>query len=699
MIIYLKQDDDHPLFDQANMEEEPGEYVVEHATDRAHSFIRDVIAFDFNDAKVTVGYNYSSNGAFHYIFRMPMYKGYVFRGNCRFKVASVSNCPVGSLTFNVYAKDHNQTTNFKITTKRILWNLNALLTTGALDGHTAQRLKELFSRFFITYACSRGGASNLGVGGAQFYTWRVGPFDLTTFLQAFIDGDVDNYEQFIEDKLATQLEIASSFGLSEGADNSDIADFHLPDLSNGDDIFQYRRELFLRRIDEVTVRFLPRNYREGGAHQLRPINYRSEILKVDKLFSALAPIPVLGDARAIRLDPQYANLDEDDLTHQPGSSYQFIQPSQVTLQELPHLANLQRSEETFNSLRLLKTPGDLRKFAGSINNPSTALLKEITPAIIQEPGELVTDVLPNIFEVPDHVGCPIPEKLRVEAYFLRLTGFWAAPFDMDDNDCFLRCLSKALNCEEDQEEFANIREWLGIGLKDHINLNHVSRLANRHNQVYHIWNIIEADYESLKNQFKEQIQFPVKVNKMFKKMHTFTPLNDTPELRNQRTHIHFLWHNEHCYLIQEPKLVVDKVKCKVCTQWLCGSTFNKHSQHCEYCTTCRKSYSTKNKPHNCSGIRLMPKEIIQQNATLAQELVCTDWVPTRKYHKTKSLTKESEIWLADIETFPDPHAEFSCCAYAISIQCLARNAPQTMFFGPECMENFLGMLSSCSIVV
>lgn len=87
---------------------------------------------------------------------------------------------------------------------------------------------------------------------------------------------------------------------------------------------------------------------------------------------------------------------------------------------------------------------------------------------------------------------------------------------------------------------------------------------------------------------------------------------------------------------------------------------------------------------------------MKQSKSLAEEKVCEDWVKTRKYVKTKTLTKESEIWLADIETYPNPLDDFNCTAYAIGVQCLEAGSKYYEFFGPTCMKDFLDFSSQMS---
>lgn len=669
-----------------------------------------VIATDLTRSCVTYGYNHSSNGAFHYIFKFQKGAQGLYMGNCSYNIANFKNTTLASLTLALHSYNHVHTELVDDAIRRALLNLTGLLATGALGGYDLSQIDTLFSRFTMTFTCTRGGHSealaqgNQILRGLQFFTWKVGPFCLRRLLKDPL-GEVNDLARLILDMMDDTLDKHDRFGLSEDADNSDYPDFdtqaQAAESKGIEALRKFQKDMLMRRMDQVTFKFFPRNIREGTTHVLTPINYATKILEPSIRLDQLDPIPIGGNKDDVPADTRYFRLSNLYNDRTPGGQYRNlcsistaeILATQGGATQVHYEPDV---EADFNHLGFLKGFTEVRQHQDYLLQPAfeeTRVKDNLIPVV-----PFIDPTIPDIHDVffqplgGDHVGCKIAPKDCVDAYFTRLANFWAAPYDQDDNHCFLRCLFRAHNKPESLEEFFKIRESLGMTKDEHFNLSNLQPLATINNEVYHVWNIVKANYESLKDH--EELS-ETKISQLFKKNATFTPLGDTPQDKQKRKHVHFLWYKAHCYLIKDPKFVTDKVKCAKCTQWLKQGSFKSHYDKCNYCTICRKAYNKKkNRGHQCGGARLLPKENIARTRGLAVEKVCEDWVPTRKFHRVQKLTKESKIWLADIETFPDPHQSFNCSAYAIGVQCLEVGSKYYSFYGENCMADFLGMINS-----
>ncbi len=714
-IIYLTKTSTKPLFDRTESEIDQrfiewaeNNEQIEHVGD----YRTNVFAEALNAARSTYGMNFVSNGSFHYIVR---YKESIWRGSCQFLMRTLSSVMVGSLTLNVNSHEHNRNlATYSI--ERTVASLRALLTTGAMGGYSLNRIIDFFSRVQFTFICSRGGLSDIQNSelGAQLYKWTVGPFDL----QDLLNADEKVILNIIAERMRNKVEEMREFGVSEGSDNSDIDNYDRDILAakdNPSDLLAYRTMLFQRRMDEVVVKFLPRNFTNNIGLIIRPVNYATPAINLESLNDI--QIPLLSDTKPIRLHNKYNERDDN-------GQYEALVNDAITLEQAYNdeidmdllqydapnsLKSLQKTHNR-NSVQIMEGGYSVRKqMANTLNNPSTAnnsnLSKLQTNVSVkltnvginnEDVHDIFFQPLPaNEFQGPNddvglyevdigdiEVGCLISAKDRIDAYFLRLGNFWEPP-NVDDNDCFLRCLFEATKQNPSAETFSNIRKNLALSRNEHFNIECLGPLARERNEVYHIWNIVKPVYDSI-NEIN-----PNKISQMFKKKTTIEPFVDQED-KKKRSHIHFLWYKNHCYLIKDPSFIVDKVKCGKCTQWIKNSTFNVHQEKCFYCTICRKSYTNKNLEHSCGGPRLLPKENVTLNRSLGSEKVCEDWVPTRKFVRVKKMTPQNKIWLADIETFPNPHEGFNCCAYAIGIQCLEKGSKYHAFWGKDCLKDFLG---------
>jgi hypothetical protein len=683
-----------------------------------------VISETLNRNNVTYGLAYNSNGSFHVVIRINSITFY--RIVAHYLLVSLSSTIFASLSFNITSRNHN--INGDYVYERTYLIARHLFRTGALAGYSKRRVLDHYARFNLTFTCSRGGGNAQAEQhagerlGCSYYKWAVGPFKLEDLIGDIPASQLNvmatRFKDTISEHMMRKLENAEDFGVSEGSDNSDIGDFIGFDeyASRSDEArLTYRAELFRRRLDEVTIKLLPRNFLTPMAMTVRPINYASSVIPLATTRVSDMPfVEPYGDAVDAQLDNVYNEQDPDNR--------QFLNLNATTAQlshdkplapmaEISNTYTIIRSTtENYNNLNEIE-PGDMDTYNWSLNvNPSSLTLNDATPFITPE-RPLLLD--PNSAETHNqffqlsgdiefeygsdmeerYAGCLVDPKDRLEAYFLRLTNMWAPPFDLEDNNCVPRCYFQAKGWEPTDKLIADMRDRLEMTTDEHFTPTTLRELAGLNNEVFHLWEIVKSDYAPVAEypELKE-----CKISKMFRKFDTVTPRGGDELLKRERRHFHFLWHKHHCYLIKDPKFVVDKVKCSKCTQWIKLGSFKNHYEKCFYCPTCRKAYSVKNGSHNCGGERLLPKESIKLSQSLAEPKVCEDWVQTKKFIKTKKLTPADKIWLADIETFPNAEDRFNCCAYAIGLQCLATGSKYMQFWGPTCVPDFLAYTQTIS---
>jgi hypothetical protein len=740
-VLYLQHQSYIPLFSMPylNIEDETCSFTDPNypllTTDTVGAVKSNVIAENLNATNVTYGYQHAANGRFFVIIAhsSSTFALLLFATVVQFKTMTIGGSLFGSLTYGINSRNHNHMDKSSSILNYTVSSLFKLLKTGALNGYEYGRVLLNFKAIRFTFFSSFGGRYEEPNSGARFYRWTSSTFSLDDFQ---LDDSLEDVREKIrliakqlKQELLERVQALDRWGNSEfeDADNSDIADFRT-EFKSAEERLAYRFELFRRRLDEVTVYLLPRNYIKGPNQVTRPLNYRTQRGISDIQLGNLR-MSAQGDAPPLRLHPSYntrsstnqfnattnaviSDQQIDNLVSPPVLMTDLIPPPQPNLEFLQTAGQLQAfMDKTLENASLYRQEEVARaqtpihaNWTGDALQSEAAYEQVFTHDTFNPPvTDIQIEINPNAdggadinegTKVRFHVGCrPL---CPMEAYFLRLTHFWNPP-DNGHNDCFLQCLVKAHNREENDEVFAGIKQTLELQRDDHIELKHVQLLSDSLNYVFHVWQIIEANDFDLLEQHPQLAQY--RVSKMFKKLATFTPQGDTPQQRDQREHSHYLWYENHCYLMLDPKFITNKVKCAKCTQWICVSSFAAHSNTCAYCTDCRKAYSTKiiketgkAKEHVCNGIRLMPKEQQQLNKILAQPIVCDQWVPARHYQRTKKLTKNELLWFADIETFPDPHSEFACTPYAIRMANQARDDEGITFYGEHCMEDFLGML-------
>ncbi len=764
-----------------------------------NQFLPSVVAENFNRALDTHGYNYSSNGAFHYLFMHG--NGLVHTGYTQFKLVSIQNTTFGRLTFNLSGRRH---VVMQDNVSKMVSGLVRLVEGGALGGFPMKKLKDLFNRFTISVIFSKGGRlpnPRNNAYGLSFYSWIIGPFE-TDILSS---EDTEGLQKMVMRIERDLREKSSDIKFGTSGDNSDIPDYESQlDNLTGEERAQFLYDVHLTRMDECSVKFLPRYFRSTSNAVIRPINYLPRTIILDdedtvdnreirghmngdseglnegllmriyrgnpahilnpqdppelwrretveqhletafvqpnppdnrydlaieegvrERWNALEDIVENDFTGLQRINPTAGEDDENDISLQLHDQLYDVPQDFIHVKPIPTQPQFDTSinaepvvEQVYatfqiNSLEQAEYEEDVinrknkRKAEEELMRADEIVMKEARREVAER--ALIEDILGGMdldntewldeldaLEEPNSTesGCIIHEKDRLEVALLRLKYLVAPQDDGHDYNCFLRCLMIAKTQTKSDEELDLLRTLCGVKHAFHLTLDNLQGFADYFNDVYHIWNILSVKEAGLVGKIAADPNM-ARISHVFREIKVIQGENE----RKRRQVYHFLWYKSHCYLILEPKWIVNKVKCLLCTQWINRESFTRHSLTCHYCEVCRRSYSTTRKSkHDCKGPRLTPLEQSGKNQTLAIPKVCEDWISLPKVDKPKKMTDQNKIWLADIEAFPDPQDQQSFKPYAVGIMGLGSGERVRIFYGPNCMQEFLGMLSPGSLV-
>lgn len=290
------------------------------------------------------------------------------------------------------------------------------------------------------------------------------------------------------------------------------------------------------------------------------------------------------------------------------------------------------------------------------------------------------------------VGCLIDKEKRPEAAIYRLEQLYKPPQN-NKNNCFFDCLAEA-------HTDMNLRVVLSGDPRTHFNIthgNHLSKeelqlIANELKQSYVFHHMVKTPYNAMTLQVQQD---PILSRIAQTISHDFTIQPDPLDPDAHR--LHFLLHNEHCYWLIKPEIVLKKVKCSTCSQWINRESFSQHITLCRYCVECHEVYRSYRPTdgHNCGVTRrLLPFEQVRNKLALNVENVCTDWIRMNGKKKGKKITSARRIFFADIEAFPDVTQSFT--AYAIGLLCLTNYQDKSkveIFYGDDCFERYFEHLA------
>lgn len=288
----------------------------------------------------------------------------------------------------------------------------------------------------------------------------------------------------------------------------------------------------------------------------------------------------------------------------------------------------------------------------------------------------------------DIFGCVIDKNKKLEASLARMKPIWTPP-NISDTNCLLRCLLQ--NRREDlNQDFIKLRSDAEIDHQLHLGPPDIQKLSEYYNTIIILYSIVETKYSDK----TLALQLDAEESRISHKILKHSAFQ--PERKDLNRHfpssLHILVHHEHAYLLLDKDLVLKKVKCSICTQWINRSNFFAHCQTCFYCQTCRKPYHKKDhKCLNSTQVYLNKGELKQRAEDQEKEIVCDAWTNMRAATKGKKISTPNKIWFADIEAYPDPFDENRFIPYAIGLSCfkdLEKEQP-IIFYGQDCMEEYL----------
>ncbi len=686
---------------------EGGQYLV--GTERADDVRDDVIAENFHKCVVTHGMKTQCNGAFHYFFQ---YNRIIYDGFCQFNNATIQNLPFSTLRFNLSGKDHTTPID---NLERSIYLAQSLMLTGALAGMPLHKIKTNYKRFSLHFISTRGGHYENPVPGdlaygMRFYSWSMSPFNIDDLFPTDEAGILQPPRIIIdaaEGKIQERLDADDLFGVS-GDDNSDIPYFDdmLDEAKKTNAQWNiFRNEVIRRRMDECIIKLIPAYIPSPSPLEVQASMYQPRIIPPDTLLSELPLVEPSGSIRALQLrlpETEIGPVDEpfikvpSEAIQIPQMALAIVQPEIHTMTDgMIGLFQLEEGAITSEvSMNLTHKQLDeliLNPDVGDLDDPSNYIPPR--PLIPESTTFQALDQLFNAAQRVEHefgpeLGqCIIDPADQLEESLKRLKHLYA-PQEVEDNNCFLRCILVAKEWREPipVAQLETLRNL--VQAPDHLNYNHAQTFANMYGDIYHFWQIrqVELNEETKKVQ-KEHTE--AVMTQEFHQFKTITGENKNVPKKFRRR-IHILVYRDHCYLITEPRWITNKVKCSLCNQWIVRDNFQKHGINCNYCQVCHRAYSTSRKfNHQCEGARTTPRKRTSNALSLSKEKVCQDWVSMEYTAPPNRLSDPNRIWFADIEAFPDPRDQSRYIPYAIGLQDLKGTDKVKLFFGKDCMGQFL----------
>jgi hypothetical protein len=298
------------------------------------------------------------------------------------------------------------------------------------------------------------------------------------------------------------------------------------------------------------------------------------------------------------------------------------------------------------------------------------------------------------FYDPHANGCLLDKTNKLDESLLRKKLLWY-PTNVSDNNCFLRCLYEA-HFSNSNIQVEDARALFNIPHDGHINDVEVQGIANQCNIQIVFYQIKTTKFSELTLELQQDRE-ESSIIQRFEKRITISP----PTISYNTPTYYFLSHKNHCYLIKKLELLIGKVKCSNCSQWIIRTNFSIHIASCYYCNLCFRSYKKKpeDEAHECKNItqrRLTPREFKEQTINRRAEVVCDQWTAMEPVDIAKRKMSPFKLWFADFEAFPDPRDEQFFIPYAIGIIGLFELEQEKVkiFYGPKCMKEYLHYLTS-----
>ena len=137
--------------------------------------------------------------------------------------------------------------------------------------------------------------------------------------------------------------------------------------------------------------------------------------------------------------------------------------------------------------------------------------------------------------------------------------------------------------------------------------------------------------------------------------------------------LHLMVYNGHCSAVKDNR-IVKMVSCRKCSQWL-GSKNVKHLKTCDVCNMCGRK--NRGNSHQCY---------------IAKDPTFKNVLKDKKINNT-SLTCLNNVWMADLETFPDKEGIMHVYSAAIvAVEDISLDADpiakSRVFYGPDSLSDF-----------
>lgn len=297
---------------------------------------------------------------------------------------------------------------------------------------------------------------------------------------------------------------------------------------------------------------------------------------------------------------------------------------------------------------------------------------------------------PNHLREDLRLGCITDHTNKLETALSRLSQLWSPPNNLL-NDCFIDCLR-----ESTTRKFTSRLDF-DIKHGNHINENEMFQIAQQREEVYYLYGIQETQYHE-KTLAMQKDPEEARISQRISFLRCVNGDHQNPVEKH-----HFLVHHSHCYLIKGLQLLLKKVKCSTCSQWINRETFRKHIDSCSYCPQCRRAYHST--PHICRDKAYIPEERfraekLEEATERLNQRLCKPtntnsytWVRMQTSPLGKKITPANKIWLADMEAYPDELDEFT--PYAVGLVNLSNVDDTTkveIFYGEHCMRDYFKRL-------
>lgn len=153
-------------------------------------------------------------------------------------------------------------------------------------------------------------------------------------------------------------------------------------------------------------------------------------------------------------------------------------------------------------------------------------------------------------------------------------------------------------------------------------------------------------------------------------------------------------------MITKLQLLVNKIKCLSCCQWINkGLKWKQHLQICYYCSKCKHNFTTKNmqdpSEHVCARPRLQYiLELEQKREQKKVKKPRADDPDAEERHMMpqephRRLPDNKKIWFADFECFPEARFNMPFVVYAAALLCAEEGHRPFIWYGPDALQNWM----------